>query len=127
MSKSVHFSDEPFLVRQISDQSKARKQNSQTPNELRLAMNSYYTEETEKINEQQERKKKYKKIPISTRVEDAVTKGTMESSHIRSENIAQEHRYDNWWLGGNKTKNKTKNKIKNKIKSKKMKTMKRKQ
>ena len=82
-------------------------------------MNSYYTEETEKINEQQERKKekkkKRKKIPISTstRVEDAVTKGTMESSHIRSENIPQEHRYDNWWLGGKK-KNITKNKIKSK-------------
>ena len=61
------------------------------------------------MNNKKERKKK--KIPISTsiRAEDAVTKGTMESSHIRSENIPQEHRYDNWWLGGNK-------KIKQKIK-----------
>ena len=37
MSKQVSFPEQPFLVRQISDQSEARKQNSQTPIEKRLA------------------------------------------------------------------------------------------
>jgi hypothetical protein len=102
MSKSVRFSETPDLVRQLSDRGTERIINTQTSNEKRLAMNSYYNEETEKINKQQEEKRKRKEIPISTRVESAVTKGAKESSHIRSENIAQKYRYDNWWLGGNK-------------------------
>jgi hypothetical protein len=44
----------------------------------------------------------YKKMPINKRVSDAVSKGTKESSQLRNEKIAQEYRYDHWWLGGKK-------------------------
>ena len=50
MSKRVHFSEAPDLVRQISDKSVERRQNSQTPVEQRLASNSFYMEEKVKIN-----------------------------------------------------------------------------
>lgn len=113
MSKSVRFSEEPDLVRQLSDRSIERRQNSQTPVEQRLASNSFYMEEKRKINtdkntkEKYENLKKYKKMPISKRVSDAVSKGTKESSQLRNEKIAQEHRYDYWWLGGKKIMRKT--------------------
>ena len=113
MSKSVRFSEEPDLVRQLSDRSIERRQNSQTPVEQRLASNSFYMEEKRKINtdkntkEKYENLKKYKKMPVSKRVSDAVSKGTKESSQLRNEKIAQEHRYDYWWLGGKKIMRKT--------------------
>lgn len=108
MSKRVHFSEAPDLVRQISDKSVERRQNSQTPVEQRLASNSFYMEEKVKINtdkntkEKYENLKKYKKTPVSRRVSDAISKGAKESSQLRNEKIAQEHRYDHWWLGGKK-------------------------
>ena len=61
MSKKVSFQEQPVLVRQISDQSEARKQNSQTPFENRLASNSFYMEEKRKINTDKETKEKYEK------------------------------------------------------------------
>ena len=109
MSKSVRFSEEPDLVRQLSDRSIERRQNSQTPIEQRLASNSFYMEEKRKINtdkntkEKYENLTKYKKMPINKRVSDAVSKGTKESSQLRNEKIAQEYRYDHWWLGGKKS------------------------
>jgi len=115
MNKSVRFSEEPDLVRQLSDRSIERRQNSQTPNEKRLAVDSFYREEQQKINEQQKNIKKYKNIPISRRVSDAVSKGTKESSQIRNENIAQEHRYDHWWLGGKKLRRKSRRRPKKSI------------
>ena len=57
------FSEAPDLVRHLSDIGAERMINTQTPNEKRLAMNSYYTEEPEKINKQQE-EKRIKKIDI---------------------------------------------------------------
>ncbi len=50
MSKKVHFSDEPVLVRQLSDRSVERRQNSQTPVEKRLASNNFFMEEKQKYN-----------------------------------------------------------------------------
>ncbi len=126
MSKTVSFSEAPDLVRQMSDRSIERRINTQTPNEKRLAMDSFYMEDTHKINEKQENKKKYKKIPISKRVSDSILQGDKADSKIRNEKIASEHRYDYWWLGGNKKKKKsiTRSIIGNKIKYRKMKTRK---
>jgi hypothetical protein len=113
MSKNVHFSDEPFLVRQISDQSEARKQNSQTPIEKRLASNSFYMEEKQKINtdkatkEKYEKKRKYINTPINERVLEADLKGKEADANIRKADMLEEHRYDYWWLGGKKSTRKT--------------------
>jgi hypothetical protein len=110
MSKSFRFSKEPVLVRQISDQSEARKQNSQTPFENRLASNSFYMEEKRKINTDKETKEKYEKkqkyinTSINKRVTDAVLKGNKEDANIRKEAILDENRYAYWWLGGKKQK-----------------------
>lgn len=123
MSKSVHFSETPDLVRQLSDRSDERKQNSQTYTENKLASHSFYTEEKQKINTDKEAKEKYEKkrkyinTPINKRVSDAISKGSKEAAQIRNEQIAQEHKYDYWWLGGKKLK---KNKKTKKTRSKKM-------
>ena len=109
MSKNVHFSEEPDLVRQLSDRSIERKQNSQTPFENRLASNSFYMEEKRKMNtdkeikEKYENKRKYINTPINKRVTDAVLKGNKEDSNIRKEAVLEDHRYDYWWLGGKKS------------------------
>ena len=122
MSKKVSFQEQPVLVRQISDQSEARKQNSQTPFENRLASNSFYMEEKRKINTDKEAKKKYEEkqryinTPINKRVSDAVLKGTKEDANIRKQAMLEEHRYDYWWLGGKKSKIKTKKIIRKKFK-----------
>jgi hypothetical protein len=128
MSKNVHFSDEPDLVRQLSDQSEARKQNSQTPFEQRMASNTFYREEKQKMNtdkntkEKYENKKKNINTPINKRVSDAVSKGNKEASQIRNEKIAEEHRYDYWWLGGKKMR--TKKIRRRKMRTRKMRTRK---
>jgi len=61
MSKKVSFQEQPFLIRQISDQSEARKLNSQTPIEKRLASNSFFIEEKRKYNTDEKTKEKYEK------------------------------------------------------------------
>jgi hypothetical protein len=110
MNKSVRFSEEPNLVRQLSDRSVERRQNVQTPVEQRLATNNFFMEEKEKYNTDEKTKEKYdnkeiyENTPIDKRVRDAILKGSKESAHLRSEKIAEEHRYDNWWLGGKKSK-----------------------
>jgi hypothetical protein len=120
MSKKVSFPEQPFLIRQISDQSEARKQNSQTPIEKRLASNSFFIEEKRKYNTDEKTKEKYEKkhkyinTPINERVVEAVIKGNKEDSRIRNEAILEEHRYDYWWLGGN---NKQRKKSRSKRKS----------
>ena len=109
MSKKVSFQEQPVLVRQISDQSEARKQNSQTPFENRLASNSFYMEEKQKMNTDKETKEKYEKkrkyinTPVNKRVTDAVLKGNKEDANIRKEAILDENRYAYWWLGGKKS------------------------
>ena len=109
MNKSVSFPENPVLVRQISDQSEARRQNSQTPIEQRMATNSFYMEEKQKINTDKEAKKKYENkrkyinTPINKRVTDAVLKGNKEDANIRKEAILEDHRYNYWWLGGKKS------------------------
>jgi hypothetical protein len=120
MNKTVRFSENPVLVRQISDQSDARKQNSQTPFENRLASNSFYMEEKRKINtdketkEKYENKQKYINTPINKRVTDAVLKGNKEDANIRKEAILEDHRYGYWWLGGKKSKKTKKTRSKRK-------------
>jgi hypothetical protein len=110
MNKSVRFSEEPNLVRQLSDRRVERRQNSQTPVEQKLATNNFFMEEKEKYNTDEKTKEKYdnkeiyENTPIEKRVTDAISKGAKESAHLRSEKIAEEHRYDNWWLGGKKLK-----------------------
>lgn len=127
MSKNVHFSEEPDLVRQLSDRSIERKQNSQTPFENRLASNSFYMEEKRKMNtdketkEKYENKRKYINTPINKRVTDAVLKGNKEDSNIRKEAVLEEHRYDYWWLGGKKSKGKMRTR---KVRTRKMRTRK---
>lgn len=109
MNKSVSFPENPVLVRQISNQSEARRQNSQTPIEKRMATNSFYMEEKQKINTDKEAKKKYENkrkyinTPINKRVTDAVLKGNKEDANIRKEAILEDHRYGYWWLGGKKS------------------------
>jgi len=49
MNKSVRFSEEPVLVRQISDRSVERTQNSQTDFEKGLATKIFFVEEKKKI------------------------------------------------------------------------------
>ena len=123
MNKTVRFSENPVLVRQISDQSDARKQNSQTPFENRLASNSFYMEEKRKINtdketkEKYENKQKYINTPINQRVAEAVTKGNKEDSEIRNKAILEEYRFDYWWLGGNKQQKKSRSKRKTRSKT----------
>jgi len=120
MNKSVRFSENPVLVRQISDQSEARKKNSQTPFENTLASNSFYMEEKRKINtdketkEKYENKRKYINTPINKRVSDAVLKGNKEDSNIRKEAVLEDHRYGYWWLGGKKSKKTRKTRSKRK-------------
>lgn len=120
MNKTVRFSENPVLVRQISDQSDARKQNSQTPFENRLASNSFYMEEKRKINtdketkEKYDNKRKYINTPINKRVTDAVLKGNKEDANIRKEAILEDHRYGYWWLGGKKSKKTKKTRSKRK-------------
>ena len=123
MSKKVSFQEQPFLIRQISDQSEARKLNSQTPIEKRLASNSFFMEEKRKYNtdektkEKYEKKQKYINTPINQRVTEAVTKGNKEDSRIRNEAILEEHRFDYWWLGGNKQRKKSRSKRKTRSKT----------
>jgi len=102
MSKRVRFLENPVLVRRISDRTNERIINTQTPNELRLAMDSYYKEAPDIIDKQQKEKKIRKKIPISSRVTSAIRKGMEEASQLRREEIAQKYDYAYWWLGGNK-------------------------
>jgi hypothetical protein len=52
-------------------------------------------------------KEKYGNTPINKRISDAVSKGSKANANIRNEKIAQEHRYDYWWLGGKKIMRKT--------------------
>jgi hypothetical protein len=123
MSKKVSFQEQPFLIRQISDQSEARKLNSQTPIEKRLASNSFFIEEKRKYNtdektkEKYEKKQKYINTPINQRVAEAVTKGNKEDSEIRNKAILEEYRFDYWWLGGNKQQKKSRSKRKTRSKT----------
>ena len=109
MNKSVRFSEEPNLVRQISDRNDERMENSQTPFEKSLATNIFFIEEKKKYNtdketkEKYDNKQKYKDTPIDKRVSDAVLKGSKEDLKIRNAAMVEEHKYDYWWLGGRKT------------------------
>ena len=117
MNKSVRFSEEPVLVRQISDRSVERTQNSQTDFEKGLATKIFFVEEKKKYDtdketkEKYENKQKYKDTPIDKRVSDAISKGNKEDVKIRNAAMVEEHKYDYWWLGGKKSK-KTKGKRK---------------
>jgi hypothetical protein len=120
MNKSVRFSEEPVLVRQISDRSDERTRNSQTDFEKSLATKIFFVEEKKKYNtdketkEKYENKQKYIDTPIDKRVSDAILKGNKEDVKIRNAAMVEEHKYDYWWLGGKKSKKtkKTKNKRK---------------
>jgi len=108
MSKTVRFSENPVLVRHMSDRSVERRQNSQTPIEKRVASNSFFMEEKQKYNtdektrEKYENKRKYENTPINKRISDSVLKGNKEDANIRKDAILEEHRYSYWWLGGKK-------------------------
>jgi hypothetical protein len=123
MNKSVRFSEEPNLVRQLSDRRVERRQNSQTPVEQKLATNNFFMEEKEKYNtdektkEKYEKKQKYINTPINQRVAEAVTKGNKEDSEIRNKAILEEYRFDYWWLGGNKQQKKSRSKRKTRSKT----------
>jgi hypothetical protein len=116
MNKSVRFSEEPVLVRQISDRSVERTQNSQTDFEKGLATKIFFVEEKKKYDtdketkEKYENKQKYKDTPIDKRVSDAILKGNKEDVKIRNAAMVEEHKYDYWWLGGRRRKTKTKTK-----------------
>ena len=60
MNKTVTFSEIPPLVRQISDQSKARKNNTQTPTERIIAKQKYkkYKEKTKKKHQKKQQKRR---------------------------------------------------------------------
>ena len=109
MNKSVRFSEEPNLVRQISDRSDERIEHSQTPFEKNLATSIFFVEEKKKYNtdketkEKYDNKQKYKDTPIDKRVSDAVLKGSKEDLKIRNAAMVEQHKYDYWWLGGKKT------------------------
>ena len=131
MNKSVRFSEEPVLVRQISDRSVERTQNSQTDFEKSLATKIFFVEEKKKYDtdketkEKYENKQKYKDTPIDKRVSDAISKGNKEDVKIRNAAMVEEHKYDYWWLGGRRRKSRTrksKSKPKTRRTSKKRKT-----
>ena len=58
MNKSVRFSENPVLVRQISDRSDERTRNSQTDFEKNLATRIFFVEEKKKYNTDKETKEK---------------------------------------------------------------------
>jgi hypothetical protein len=60
MNRTVTFSETSPLVRQISDQSEARKENNQTPTEHILAKESYKEELAELKEKRKEEKRKEK-------------------------------------------------------------------
>ena len=81
MNKTVSFSEAPVLVRQISDQSEARKENTQTPTERISAKEAYkyYKKKQRKIEARNNREREFqdqlrqsqeKPIEIDTRAEE---------------------------------------------------------
>jgi hypothetical protein len=67
MSKTVRFSETPVLVRQISDQSEARKENTQTPTEHILAKKEYRKEKNyENQLKLRQSQSKITKLPVKS-------------------------------------------------------------